>query len=72
MGERIGRAQSLLGSMLNIKPLIGLEDGEIAPLGERAHSRGQAYAMMADMVAEMIGRHKARIGYLHAGALREA
>ncbi len=33
MGERIGRAQSLLGSMLNIKPLIGLEDGEIAPLG---------------------------------------
>jgi DegV family protein with EDD domain len=71
MGGRIGRAQSLLGSMLNIKPLIGLEDGELFPLG-RAHSRGQAYAMMADMVAQVIGRHKARIGYLHAGALREA
>ncbi len=71
MGGRIGRAQSLLGTMLNIKPLIGIEDGEIVPLG-KAHSRGQAYAMMADIVAEMVGRSKAKIGYLHAGALKEA
>lgn len=71
LGGRIGRAQTLLGTMLNIKPLIGLEDGEIVPLG-RAHSRGQAYAMMADIVAEVIGRGKAKIGYLHAGALRDA
>ena len=71
LGGRIGRAQSLLGTMLNIKPLIGLENGEIVPLG-RAHSRGQAYAMMADIVAEVVGRSRAKIGYLHAGALREA
>ena len=71
MGGRIGRAQNLLGTMLNIKPLIGLEDGEIVPLG-KAHSRGQAYAMMADIVAQVIGRGKAKIGYLHAGALKEA
>ncbi len=71
LGGRIGRAQTLLGTMLNIKPLIGLEDGEIVPLG-RAHSRGQAYAMMADIVAEVIGRSKAKIAYLHAGALRDA
>ncbi len=71
MGGRIGRAQTLLGTMLNIKPLIGLENGEIVPLG-RARSRGQAYAMMADIAAEVIGRGKAKIGYLHAGALKEA
>jgi DegV family protein with EDD domain len=71
MGGRIGRAQSLLGAMLNIKPLIGLEDGEIVPLG-RARSRGQAYAMMADIAAEVIGHSKAKIGYLHAGAFKEA
>ncbi len=70
MGGRIGRAQALLGVMLNIKPLIGLEDGEIVPLG-KARSRGQAYAMMADMVAEVVGNGKAKIGYLHAGALKE-
>jgi len=71
LGGRIGKAQSLLGSMLNIKPLIGLEDGEIVPLG-RTHSRRQAYTAMADMVATVIGNGKARIGYLHAGALQEA
>lgn len=71
LGGRIGKAQSLLGSMLNIKPLIGIEDGVIVPLG-RTHSRRQAYAAMAEMVAAAIGEGKARIGYLHAGALEEA
>lgn len=71
LGGRIGKATSLLGSMLHIKPLIGIEDGEIVPLG-KTHSRHQAYAAMADMVAAAIGRGKARVGYLHAGALQEA
>ncbi len=71
MGGRIGLAQNLLGTMLHIKPLVGIEDGVIVPLG-RAHSRGHAYAMMADIAANVIGRSKAKIGYLHAGALREA
>jgi fatty acid-binding protein DegV len=56
--------------MLNIKPLIGIEDGVIVPLG-KAHSRGQAYRMMADMAAEAVGRGKAKIAYVHAGAQRE-
>jgi len=33
LGGRIGKAQTLLGSLLNIKPLIGIEDGVIVPLG---------------------------------------
>ena len=70
MGGRIGKAQEFLGSVLNIKPLIGIEDGVIVPLG-RAHSRGQAYRQMADMVAEAIGKGKAKVAYVHAGALRE-
>jgi DegV family protein with EDD domain len=71
LGGRIGKAQTLLGGMLHIKPLIGIEDGEIVPLG-KTHSRHQAYAAMADIVAGMIGEGRARIGYLHAGALEEA
>ncbi len=31
MGGRIGKAQSLLGSVLNIKPLLTLKDGEFIP-----------------------------------------
>jgi DegV family protein with EDD domain len=70
LGGRIGKAQQLLGSMLNIKPLIGMEDGVIVPLG-KAHSRGQAYQQMADMVAEKIGKGKAKVAYVHAGAQHE-
>jgi DegV family protein with EDD domain len=70
LGGRIGKAQQLVGSMLNIKPLIGMEDGVIVPLG-RAHSRGQAYQQMADIVAEAVGMGRAKVAYIHAGALRE-
>jgi DegV family protein with EDD domain len=70
LGGRIGKAQQLMGSMLNIKPIIGMEDGLIVPLG-RAHSRGQAYQQMADMVAQAIGRGKAKVSYVHAGAQHE-
>jgi DegV family protein with EDD domain len=70
MGGRIGKAQQLAGSLLNIKPLIGMVDGVIVPLG-RAHSRGQAYQQMADIVVSTIGKGKARIAYVHAGARHE-
>ncbi len=70
MGGRIGKAQELLGTVLNIKPLIGIEEGVIVPLG-KAHSRGQAYQQMADMVAEVMGKSKAKIAYVHVGAQRE-
>jgi DegV family protein with EDD domain len=70
LGGRIGKAQQLVGSVLNIKPLIGMDDGVIVPLG-RAHSRGQAYQQMADMVAEVVGQGKAKVAYVHAGAQRE-
>jgi DegV family protein with EDD domain len=71
LGGRIGKAQNLLGSMLHIKPLIGIEDGVIVPLG-KTHTRHQAYEAMADIAAGIIGKSRARIGYLHAGALEEA
>lgn len=70
MGGRIGKAQQLLGSMLNIKPLIGMEEGVIVPIG-RARSRGQAYQMMADIVSDAVGQGQAKVAYVHAGALRD-
>lgn len=70
MGGRIGKAQVLLGSVLNIKPLIGFDEGVIVPLG-KAHSRGQAYRQMADRVSEVVGKSKAKIAYVHVGAQRE-
>jgi DegV family protein with EDD domain len=70
MGGRIGKATNLVGSLLNIKPLIGMADGEIVPLGV-ARGRGRAYQAIADKVEETLGKSRARIAYVHAGAKQE-
>jgi len=70
MGGRIGMAKRLMGTMLNIKPLIGMKDGVIVALGQ-ARSRMQAYTAMSDMVSEAIGNGRAKVAYVHAGALEE-
>ena len=71
MGGRIGRAQHMVGTLLNIKPLIGMADGVIVPLGQ-ARSRQRAYQMMADFVESIVGaKGKIKIAYVHAGALGE-
>ena len=49
-GGRIGRAQALLGSLLNFKPLLTVRDGEVHPV-ERPRSRQAAMRRIADVVA---------------------
>ncbi len=70
MGGRIGKATNLLGSLLNIKPLIGMDDGTIVPVGI-ARSRGGAYQAIAEKVGETVGKAKVKIAYVHAGARQE-
>jgi DegV family protein with EDD domain len=41
-GGRIGRGRALMGSMLNVKPILGIEDGEVVPL---TRARGRAKAL---------------------------
>jgi DegV family protein with EDD domain len=50
-GGRIGQAQALLGTMLRIKPLLLVEDGDIIPL-EKVRTRRMAIGKLADFVAE--------------------
>jgi DegV family protein with EDD domain len=72
MGGRIGKAKQLLGSILNIKPLIGMEDGEIVPVGQ-ARSRSEAYRSIVRIVEKAVGfKGKIKIAYVHAAALDEA
>jgi DegV family protein with EDD domain len=72
MGGRIGKASQLVGSLLNIKPLIGMEDGIIVPLGQ-ARSREKAYEKMVDLVEAAVGKMgKIKIAYVHAAAREEA
>jgi DegV family protein with EDD domain len=41
MGGRIGRARAFLGSMLRVKPILGIRDGEVFPFA-RERSRAKA------------------------------
>jgi DegV family protein with EDD domain len=71
MGGRIGRTQHLVGSLLNIKPLIGMEDGVIVALGV-ARSRPKAYAKMSELLCQHIGVNtRARVAFTHCGALEQ-
>jgi DegV family protein with EDD domain len=72
MGGRIGRARHLAGSLLNIKPLIGMQAGVIVPLGQ-ARSRSKAYQKMVDLVEAHVGPGaQIKVAYLHAAALDQA
>lgn len=43
-GGRIGKARALVGSILRIKPMIIIEDGEVQPLGRaRTYAKGLAH-----------------------------
>jgi DegV family protein with EDD domain len=50
-GGRVGKAQALLGGMLNIKPLLILEEGEIVPL-EKVRNRQKAIEKMVEFISE--------------------
>jgi DegV family protein with EDD domain len=70
MGGRIGRAQHLVGSLLNIKPLIGMQDGEIVALGT-ARSRLKAYRRMVDLMQQRVGEGAAIMAAFTHVAARE-
>jgi DegV family protein with EDD domain len=41
LGGRIGKAKALLGSILNVKPILTLKDGELVPAGQaRTRAKG--------------------------------
>jgi DegV family protein with EDD domain len=68
MGGRIGRAQHLVGSVLNLKPVISMEDGIVVPVGT-ARSRKRAYQTMVDKIESAVGKMgKIKIAYVHAAA----
>ncbi len=71
MGGRIGLAKSLAGTLLNIKPLIGVENGVVVPLGQ-ARSRSKAYQKMVELIESTVGvGGKIKVAYVHAAALPE-
>jgi DegV family protein with EDD domain len=70
-GGRIGGASRFLGTALNIKPIMKVEDGKIAAV-ERVRTRRKALARLLDLVAEDVGDAPVSLSSLNANAVEDA
>lgn len=60
-GGRIGRASSLLGSLLRIKPLVQVENGEVTPF-DRVRTHARALDRLFDVATESARLHSLWVG----------
>lgn len=67
-GGRIGRASALLGTLLNVKPIIVVQNGEVLPF-ERVRTRGAAVRRLVEVVS---GLPIERVGILHGDSAEAA
>jgi len=71
-GGRIGGAQALLGTMLNIKPILQLHEGLIDQ-ADKVRTKQKAIQRVVELVAERIsGRTPVRVAVTHANADADA
>jgi DegV family protein with EDD domain len=71
-GGRIGGARRLLGTALNIKPILMLDDeGKIDAL-EQVRTKKKAVARLVELAVEEAAGNPVHIGIIHADALADA
>jgi DegV family protein with EDD domain len=71
-GGRIGGAQRLLGTALNLKPILALQDGKVEAI-ERVRTKTKALERLIEIIVEQTaGKKPIRIATLHANAESEA
>jgi len=71
-GGRIGGAARLLGTALNLKPVLHLEEGKVMPL-EKVRMRRKSLQRVVEIVKERVdGRHLAEIAVIHSQAGSDA
>jgi DegV family protein with EDD domain len=68
-GGRIGRAAALAGTLLSVKPILSLRDGEIAPV-ERVRTMNGALRRLAELV--VAHGPIERLGVMHADSSTHA
>ncbi len=67
-GGRIGKAAAMAGALLNIKPILGITDGEVVPL-KRVRGNQKAFLeFVRAFEAESSDRPSLRVGIAHADA----
>jgi DegV family protein with EDD domain len=62
LGGRIGKAKALVGSLLHVKPVIAMREGELVPVG-MARTRAAAVERLFDMVKNTFNVQEVGIVY---------
>ena len=71
-GGRIGGAQRFLGTALNMKPVLAVQDGRVEAV-ERIRTKRKALDRVIEIVTEQVqGKNNIRLATLHANAAEEA
>jgi DegV family protein with EDD domain len=71
-GGRIGGAQRFLGTMLNMKPILAIQDGRVEGV-DRIRTKNKAQDRVLELVMEKAaGRTPVRLATLHANAMDDA
>jgi DegV family protein with EDD domain len=71
-GGRIGGAQRFIGSVLNMKPILAIQDGRVEGV-ERIRTKSKAHERVLELVVEKTkGKSPIRIATLHANAAEDA
>lgn len=71
-GGRIGGAQRLLGTALNMKPILALQDGKVEAM-ERVRTKKKALDRLVEVVVEQCaGKSPVRLASLHANSAEDA
>ena len=63
-GGRIGKAQALLGNILNIKPILYLKDGIVHPL-EKTRGRARAIERLSQIIEVNVGKRRVKCSLMH-------
>jgi DegV family protein with EDD domain len=71
-GGRIGGAQRFLGTMLNMKPILAIQDGRVEGI-ERIRTKAKAQDRVLELTIEKVaGRTPVHLATLHANAADDA
>ena len=65
MSGRVGRLQSTLASILNVKPIVRVIDGELK-MAERVRSRNDSLERVLAIMTEEVGEHPVNVIVVHA------
>jgi DegV family protein with EDD domain len=64
---RIGRAASLVGALLSVKPILSIEDGVVAPF-EKVIGARKAFHRVIQSMKEQVGSERVSAAVLHCNA----